>query len=247
MRVSVPVWAPPSPLPEPGAPGRAALPRRYLSGLRSTMPITKIFFPGLIPPLMCPQKGTIWKGQRGGWRGSLRTGSGRRAAAGGGYRGEKKTHEQRPQTPDAAALPGEGSTRPLAPGIPASCVNARPRSSAGRKERAEAGTGGARPGPPPRRSAGARAGPRAAPPAPPGPRSPARGPGQGQRCTHRRVPLGHGPRHLVEAAAALGTGGGHRRGGLRDGDGGRRGGAAWQPRRPRGSGGAGAGAEPVQK
>lgn len=33
----------------------------YLSGLRSTMPITKTFLPGLIPPLMCPQNGTVWK------------------------------------------------------------------------------------------------------------------------------------------------------------------------------------------
>lgn len=37
-----------------------SLPCYYLSGLRSTMPMTKIFFPGLMPPLMCPQNGTIW-------------------------------------------------------------------------------------------------------------------------------------------------------------------------------------------
>lgn len=71
--VRVCVWPPPcAPSPGPAPPGRAALPGCYLSGLRSTMPITKIFFPGLIPPLMCPQKGTIWKGQGGGWRGSTR-------------------------------------------------------------------------------------------------------------------------------------------------------------------------------
>lgn len=34
----------------------------YLSGLRSTMPITNTFLPGLMPPLMCPQNGTICKG-----------------------------------------------------------------------------------------------------------------------------------------------------------------------------------------
>lgn len=34
----------------------------YLSGLTSTMPITKTFLPGLMPPLMCPQNGTICKG-----------------------------------------------------------------------------------------------------------------------------------------------------------------------------------------
>lgn len=33
----------------------------YLSGLRSTMPITNTFLPGLMPPLMCPQNGTICK------------------------------------------------------------------------------------------------------------------------------------------------------------------------------------------
>lgn len=55
----------------------------YLSGLRSTMPITKIFFPGLIPPLMCPQKGTIWKGQgEEGGGGQLGISGGRPCSAG---------------------------------------------------------------------------------------------------------------------------------------------------------------------
>lgn len=34
----------------------------YLSGFRSTMPITNTFLPGRMPPLMCPQNGTICKG-----------------------------------------------------------------------------------------------------------------------------------------------------------------------------------------
>lgn len=59
------------------------------------MPITKIFFPGLIPPLMCPQKGTIWKGQGEGGEGQLGISSGRPCAAGaergrGGVKGLTK-------------------------------------------------------------------------------------------------------------------------------------------------------------
>lgn len=34
-----------------------------LSGLRSTMPITNTFLPGRMPPLMCPQNGTISRGK----------------------------------------------------------------------------------------------------------------------------------------------------------------------------------------
>lgn len=89
-------WPPPfAPSPGPVPPARAALPRCYLSGLRSTMPITKIFFPGLIPPLMCPQKGTIWKGQGEGGEGQLGISSGRPCAAGaergrGGVKGLTK-------------------------------------------------------------------------------------------------------------------------------------------------------------
>lgn len=52
--VCVCVWAPTL----PAGPGGF-----HLSGLRSTMPITRIFFPGRIPPLMCPQKGTICQGE----------------------------------------------------------------------------------------------------------------------------------------------------------------------------------------
>lgn len=41
---------------------RRTPPLLYLSGLRWTMPITNTFLPGLMPPLICPQNGTICKG-----------------------------------------------------------------------------------------------------------------------------------------------------------------------------------------
>lgn len=137
MCVYVCVWPrPPRPSPCPASPGRAALPGCYLSGLRSTMPITKIFFPGLIPPLMCPQKGTIWKGQGGVGEGQL----GISCAAGGrGEKGlKKKKRNKRINTPPPKPqkkgdLPGEESTHLLAPGIPGSCLNARPLFSAGKR------------------------------------------------------------------------------------------------------------------
>lgn len=65
-------------------------------------------------------------------------------------------HKKQKPTKNKGDLPGEGSTHQLAPEIPASCLNARPLFSAGRKESAEAGPGGAPP-PAPQRRCPARA------------------------------------------------------------------------------------------
>lgn len=107
--VGFPPHSPPS-LPPSPPPPRVC----YLSGLRSTMPITKIFFPGLIPPLMCPQKGTIWKGQgegRGGDQGH--SASAAAALAQPGVRGLKKpTKNKQTQTTNKPPSPHPPKKRP---------------------------------------------------------------------------------------------------------------------------------------